>query len=236
MSRVARAIIVAAGRGTRMYPVTCKTPKPLVRVGGVRMIDTIIRGLEENGISEIHIVVGYLKEQFEALTEEYPGVSLIENPYYAECNNISSLYAAREYLEDVMILDGDQVIRCPKVLSPEFERSGYQAVWTDTHTDEWLLTVRGGLVASCSRTGGAGGWQLFSVSRWDKEDGRRLRKHLEAEFEERRNRQIYWDDIALFRYPQEYRLGIFPMEPGDILEVDSLEELAQLDSSYQKYL
>ena len=135
-----------------------------------------------------------------------------------------------------MILDGDQVIRCPKVLSPEFERSGYQAVWTDTHTDEWLLTVRGGLVASCSRTGGAGGWQLFSVSRWDKEDGRRLRKHLEAEFEERRNRQIYWDDIALFRYPQEYRLGIFPMEPGDILEVDSLEELAQLDSSYQKYL
>ena len=82
-----------------MYPVTCKTPKPLVRVGGVRMIDTIIRGLEENGISEIHIVVGYLKEQFEALTEEYPGVSLIENPYYAECNNISSLYAAREYLE-----------------------------------------------------------------------------------------------------------------------------------------
>ena len=98
------------------------------------------------------------------------------------------------------------------------------------------MTVRGGLVASCSRTGGAGGWQLFSVSRWDKEDGRRLRKHLEAEFEERRNRQIYWDDIALFRYPQEYRLGIFPMEPGDILEVDSLEELAQLDSSYQKYL
>ena len=68
MSRVARAIIVAAGRGTRMYPVTCKTPKPLVRVGGVRMIDTIIRGLEENGISEIHIVVGYLKEQFESLT------------------------------------------------------------------------------------------------------------------------------------------------------------------------
>ena len=236
MSKVERAIIVAAGKGTRMRPVTCETPKPLVRVNGVRMIDTVLSGLKENGISEIYIVVGYLKEQFEALKEVYPDIRFIENPYYAECNNISSLYVAREYLEDVMILDGDQLIRRPQVLFPEFERSGYQAVWTDVHTDEWLLTVKGGVVTSCSRTGGAGGWRLFSVARWNREDGRRLRRHLELEFEQRRNRQLYWDDVALFRYPKEYRLGIFKMEPGDILEVDSLDELAALDQSYQRYL
>lgn len=236
MNTVKRAVIVAAGEGKRMRPVTLDTPKSLVRVNGVRLIDTVLRGLLANGIGEIYIVVGYLKEQFKVLEREYPGVTLIENPWYDSCNNISSLYAAREHLEDAIITDADLIIRDPRVLAPEFERSGYNAVWTDAPTDEWLLTVEEGVVSSCSRTGGAHGWQLFSVSRWSAQDGRRLRRHLEIEFEEKRNRDIYWDDVALFCHPDEYRLGVFPMEAGDIAEVDSLNELAALDPSYRRYL
>lgn len=236
MHTVKRAIIMAAGFGSRMQPVTLTTPKPLVKVNGMRMIDTVIQGLHHNGIQEIYIVAGYLKEQFYALETQYPGVKIIENPYYDTCNNISSLYVAREHLEDVMILDGDQIIYHDKILDPSFERSGYNCVWTDSQTDEWLMTVKDGVVTSCSRTGGTGGWQLYSISRWSVEDGRKLRQHLEIEFEQNKNRQIYWDDIAMFCYPGEYHLGIYPMKKDDIIEIDNLSELATLDSSYQQYM
>lgn len=236
MNRVERAIIMAAGTGRRMQPITFDTPKPLVRVKGVRMIDTVIQGLRLNHIFEIHIVVGYQKEKFRCLEKEYPGVALIENPYYDTCNNISSLYMARDYIKNAMILDGDQMIYNPSVLSMEFERSGYNCVWTEEETGEWLLAVENGIVKNCSRTGGRQGWQLFSISRWNEEDGRRLKRHIEVEFEEKKNCQIYWDDVALFCYPEEYQLGIREMQYGDVVEIDNLQELIALDKSYSAFI
>ena len=235
MHKVERAIIMAAGIGKRMQPVTLYTPKPMVKVNGVRMIDTVIRGLHQNGIYEIYVVVGHLKDQFRKLEKEYEGVQLIENPYYAVCNNISSLYVARDHIENAIILDGDQIIYNPEILAPEFERSGYNCVWTDKETDEWLLTVQNGIIEECSRTGGKGGWQLYSVSRWTSEDGKKLKRHLEMEFEQKKNTQIYWDDVALFCYPEEYQLGIRKMNREDIIEIDNLNELMQMDPGYQNY-
>ena len=189
MYTVERAIIMAAGIGKRMRPVTLHTPKPLVRINGIRMIDTV--------------------------------------------NNISSLYAARDYIENAMILDGDQIIFNTSVLSPEFEHSGYNSVWTETPTSEWLQQVENGIVTSCSRTGGKKGWQLYSISRWNAEDGKKLKAHLELEFETNKNYQIYWDDVAMFCHKEDYELGIRAMNKGDIIEVDNLEELASLDPGYQ---
>lgn len=233
MHKVERAIIMAAGLGNRMHPITLSTPKPLVKVNGVRMIDTVIQGLHQNGIYEIYVVVGYLKEQFSELEKVYPGLILIDNPYYDTCNNISSLYVARDHIENAIILDGDQIIYNPDVLSPEFERSGYNSVWTDEETDEWIQTVENGIVTSCSRTGGKGGWQLYSISRWTAADGKKLKRHLEVEFEQKKNRQIYWDDVAMFCHSDDYQLGIWPMSAEDVIEVDNLIELAALDKSYQ---
>lgn len=236
MHEVKRAVIVAAGEGKRMRPLTLETPKPLIKVNGVRMIDTVIKALYANGIGEIYVVVGYQKEKFFDLGKEYPGIVWIENPYYDRCNNISSLYVAREFIEDAIILDADQIIYNEKVLSKTFRRSGYNCVWTGRETKEWLLGTENGIVTQCSRTGGKDGWQLYSISRWTAEDGKRLRKHLETEFEKEKNTQIYWDDIALFCYPEQYRLGIYEMKEGDAVEVDSIEELAAIDKSYEKFL
>lgn len=236
MHTVKRAIIMAAGIGKRMQPVTFETPKPLIRVNGIRIIDTVIQGLNSNNIFEIYVVVGYMKEKFYSLEKEYPGVKIIENPYYNTCNNISSLYMVRDHIDDALILDGDQMIYNAAILQPEFERSGYNCVWTDTDTDEWLLTVENGIVKSCSRSGGKDGWQLYSISRWTTQDGKKLKKHLELEFELKKNQQIYWDDIALFCHPEDYHLGIQEMNRKDVIEIDSIYELAQLDNHYKKYI
>lgn len=236
MNQIKRAIIMAAGMGKRMNPVTLRIPKPLVSINGVCMIDSVIQALHWNGIKEIYIVVGYLKEQFERVKDQYCGVQLLDNPYYSTCNNISSLYIARNYLENAMILDGDQMIYNPNILSPYFERSCYNVVWTDTLTREWLLDVKDNRIVSCSREGGKKGWQLYSISRWSKEDGKKLRKHLEIEFEQKGNRQLYWDDLALFCYPQIYNLGVFQMKSTDLKEIDTLEELIAIDHSYIHFL
>lgn len=233
MHTVKRAIIMAAGLGKRMYPITQTTPKPLVKVNGVRMIDSVIQALHKNGITEIYIVTGYLKEQFYVLEDEYEGLHILENNFYADCNNISSLYVARNYIEDAIILDGDQIIYNDSILDPKFEKSGYNAVWTDEKTDEWLMQVENNKVVSCSRNGGQCGWKLYSISRWTAEDGRKLKKHLEYEFDKKQNRQIYWDDVAMFCHFDKYDLGIMPMKKEDVIEIDNYEELVKIDSTYK---
>lgn len=234
MNKAERAVIMAAGFGSRLMPVTKETPKPLIKVNGVRMIDSVIKALHKNGVNEIYIVVGYLKEKFDVLKREYSGIELIENPYYDTCNNISSLYVAREHLENSLILDGDQIIYNDDVLSPYFEKSGYNSVWTDGETDEWLQQVENGKVVSCSRTGGKRGWQLFSISRWNEKDGKKLKRHLELEFENKQNRGIYWDDVVMLNHFDEYDLTVRPMNYGDVIEIDSLDDLMKLDLSYKK--
>ena len=138
MNKITRAIIMAAGKGTRMHPITETLPKPLIRVHGKRMIDTIIEALHENGIYEIYVVVGYLKEAFQNLPNEIKGITLIENPYFDTCNNISSLYVAKDYISNAIIIDGDQIVTDSTILSSEFENSGYNCVWQEKDTKEWM--------------------------------------------------------------------------------------------------
>ena len=224
---------MAAGRGTRLSPLTEHTPKPLTKVRGKVIIETVIDGLIFNGIHEIIVVIGYLGVKFEYLREKYKNIKLLTNPYWADCNNISSLYVAREYLEDAFIVDGDQLICDPDVFFPFFDKSGYSAVWSEGPSREWILQLDGNDIISCSRTGGNKGWQLFGISRWSAEDGIKLKAHIEKEFIVKENKQIYWDDVPLFCYPEDYELSAYPLAPGKVIEVDSVSELIQIDDSYR---
>lgn len=235
MYKVERAIILAAGKGSRLKPITDSIPKPLIEVNGTSMIESIIKALHKNKIYEIYIVVGYLKEKFEILKNKYKSIKFIYNPYFETCNNISSLYVVREYLENAIIMDGDQIIYNFKILDPYFEKSGYSCVWSSEYTSEWLLTLDDKQnIINCNINGGSNAWRLFSVSRWNSEDGKRLKSHLEEEFINKNNTSIYWDNVALILHLEDYCLGINKIDSKDIAEIDSLEELYKIDKNYVK--
>ena len=102
--------------------------------------------------------------------------------------------------------------------------------------NEWLQTVVDNKVISCSRNGGKNGYQLYSVSRWTKEDGNKLKKYLELEFEINKNHQIYWDDVVMFLHKDNFDLQIYEINPGDIIEIDNFAELVEIASSYSSYI
>ncbi len=136
MYKVKNAIILAAGRGSRLKHLTANTPKPLLIPRDKPFIENIIENLIEKNIKEIHVVVGYLKEQFTYLEEKY-GVNIIENKDWNNGNNITSIYAALNVLDNSLIVNGD-IIMTENVFQTEYETALTYAE-KDSHIDEWLI-------------------------------------------------------------------------------------------------
>ena len=236
MDRIKRALIMAAGLGERMRPVTLHTPKPLVPVCGVRFLDSQIAALHARGIEDIVVVTGYLAEQFLDLEDRYPGLRLVFNPDYNRGNNIASLYHARQYLDRAaVIMDGDILIRNPEVLRTEISRSAYCCVRAEHDPGEWFFLHDDAWTITRVQTDCDSGWELKSISFWTEADVLRLRRQLEAAWEGGGVLNNYWDYIPLIRHWGDYNLGIFPLAQTDILEIDSFQDLCLEDPSYEHY-
>ena len=140
-----RAVFIAAGFGTRLVPITLNTPKPLVRVHGERIIDSLIDACLEAGIEEIYIVRGYLAEQFDQLLYKYPMIRFLENPLYNEANNISSALVARYLLSNAYVFEADLLLYNPKIIRKYHYRSDFLGIRTE-RTDDWCFEVADGLI------------------------------------------------------------------------------------------
>ena len=116
VSKAKRAIFLAAGLGNRLRPITINTPKPLVRVNGVRIIETSIEACLKAGIQEIYIVTGYLADEFKILLQKYPMIKFIHNPEYDKANNISSAVVACHLFENAYVLEADLLINNPNII------------------------------------------------------------------------------------------------------------------------
>ena len=228
--RVKRAIFIAAGFGSRLVPITLNTPKPLVRVKGVRIIDTLLDAVIAAGIEEIIIVRGYLAEQFDQLKYKYPMVKFVENPLYNEANNISSVMCIRYLLSNAYILEADLLLSNPKLITKYQYSSNYLGVPTEK-TDDWCFYMDGDRIKRIG-VGGVDCHHMFGISYWSEDDGKKLCNHVEQVYNSPGGKERYWDQVALGEYIKEYHIGVRECTFDDIVEIDTFRELKELDPVY----
>lgn len=232
--RARRAIFFAAGFGSRMLPITVNTPKPLVRVHGTRIIDRLLDAVLAAGITEIYIVRGYLKEEFDQLLSKYPMIQFIDNPSFDSTNNISSAVLARDFFQNAYAFESDLLLESPQLVTKYQYRTNYLAIPVES-TPDWCFTADAtGRITSIAKGSQAPCWQMVGLSYWSEKDGARLANDLREVFESSDEcQQIFWDDVALDRRPSHYRVYVRPCVPKDITEIDTFAELQAVDSRYR---
>lgn len=228
--RVKRAIFIAAGFGTRLVPITLNTPKPLVRVNGKRIIDTLIDACLEVGIDEIYVVRGYLAEQFDQLKYKYPMIKFLENPMYNEANNISSAVMARYLMKNAYILEADLLVKNPKILRKYHYQSDVLGIWKE-RTDDWCLTEKNMLIDE-EKVGGLNCYQMVGIYYFNSIDGTKLSEHLKEAYESPGGKEKYWETVPNQVYKGKYKIEIIPCEESDITEIDTFRELKAIDKTY----
>ncbi len=230
--RVKRAVFIAAGFGSRLVPITLNTPKPLVRVHGQRIIDSILDAVVAAGIEEIYIVRGYYAEQFDQLRYKYPNVRFVENPLYNEANNISSLMAARYLLSNAYVLESDLLLSNKTLIKKYQYRSNYLAIPMQTSDDWCFETDKKGRIEKISVGGDGGVWQMVGISYWTEEDGKKLVGDIEKTISMPGGKERYWDEVPLTYCADNYEVYVRECSKSDIVEIDTFRELQALDSIY----
>lgn len=232
--RAKRAVFFAAGFGSRMLPITINTPKPLVRVHGVRIIDRLLDAVVNAGIDEIYVVRGYLKEEFDQLLSKYPSIKFIDNPIYDSTNNISSALQAKDCFQNAYVFESDLFLTNTKLITKYQYRTNYLAIPVDS-TPDWCFDVdEAGKITHIGKGKDSACWQMVGASYWSAEDGRRLADDIPDVFSWGGEcRQIFWDDVALDRKPENYSVFIRECRSDDVVEIDSFAELQEVDPAYR---
>lgn len=228
--RAKRAIFIAAGFGSRMVPITLNTPKPLVRVQGKRIIDSLIDACLEAGINEIYVVRGYLAEQFDQLLYKYPMIKFLENPAYNDANNISSALVARYMLSSAYVFEADLLLSNPAIIKKYHYSSDFLAIKKD-RTDDWCFTVKDGIITE-EKVGGLDCWQMVGISFWNDADGHKLSQDIADIYQAPGGKERYWEQVPLVYCKDHYRVAVKECFEDDIVEIDSFKELKALDKSY----
>jgi len=231
--RVKRAVIMAAGFGSRMVPITYSIPKPLVKVHGKRIIDTILDALIAAGIEEIYVVRGYLAEQFDELLADYPNITFVQNDLYSDANNISSIVAAREHLANAYVCEADLFLNNPSLVTPYQYRSNYLGVPV-AHTDDWCFITEDHRITELL-IGADDCHHMFGISYWTAEEGAKLGPDAAAVMERQDGAQCYWDEVPLRAFPEHYSVYVRDCSFDDVAEIDTFDELKQIDPTYNDW-
>lgn len=227
--KVDNAVIMAAGMSSRFAPISYERPKALIEVKGEILIERQIRQLQQAGIDEIYIIVGYMKDRFAYLKDKYK-VILIENNDYLSRNNNASIYAVRNFIRNTYICSSDNYFN-----KNPFERyvddSYYSAVYAKGSTNEWCLTEdKQGYIDSVT-IGGENAWYMLGHTFWSELFSRRFLSILERVYDLPETENLLWESIYM-QHLNELKMRIRKYPADYIFEFDTLDELRAFDNSY----
>ena len=214
------AIILAAGFGMRMVPINTQYPKALIEVDDQPIIERIINQLNSIGVEDIYIVVGYMKEQFEYLIDEYK-VKLIVNEKYAEKNNLHSLRLAADYLSNTYIIPCD--IWCDKNPFHRYELYSWYMV-SDLVTDE--SNVRVNRKAELVKNN-AGGNQMVGITYLVEEDSRIIKERLIEYDNQKKYENSFWEETLYSGEKMIVQANV--VHSDEVVEINTYEQLRELD-------
>ena len=217
------AIILAAGFGMRMVPINMETSKGLLEVNGEALIERTIRQLHEVGIREIYIVVGFMKEQYEYLIDEY-GVELVVNNEYAFKNNLHSLKLVLNHISNSYIIPCD--IWCDKNPYSKHELYSWYMV-SDLVDNESNVRVNRKMELVPIHNS-SGGNAMIGISYLVEEDAKKIRKRILELCENEKYDGAFWEE-ALYQ-KEKMEIAARVVHSSDVVEINTYEQLRELDS------
>jgi CTP:phosphocholine cytidylyltransferase-like protein len=240
------AIILAAGMGKRLLPATLNRPKPLLIVNSQPIIERQILLLKEAGISDIHIVIGYLKDSFKYLENKF-NVNLIYNPRYNDINNIYSLYLAKEFLSDSLIIAGD-IFLTRNIFNTKFGRSFY-FIGLKFRFTEWIFNfnannrviniIKPKELTSVDAYKKKGAYISPAISFWNKKNSAILQDYLEKEvsyifkYPNSTSKTFFWDDVVRANL-NTLEVYVKEIDRNDWFEIDSVKDINHLNNFLEK--
>ena len=222
--RVKRAVILAAGVGMRMVPINTEVTKGLIEVKGETLIERLIRQLKEAGISEIYVIAGFMKEQYEFLIDKY-GVKLVINMEYAVKNNLYSLLKVKDKLDSTYILPCDIWFRDNPFRTYELY-PWYMLGDSSNHTSPVRLDRKYDIVrADKNYTGNT----MVGLSFMDGEAGSALRDRLSKMAAEGIHTDKFWEDALWDNGKMIVKGRCYPDDA--FCEINTYEQLRELDNN-----
>lgn len=229
MHVVDNAVILAAGTSSRFAPLSYETPKALITVRGEILLERQIRQLQEVGVPDIYVVVGYMAEKFAYLKHKF-GVHLVDNPDYMKRNNHSSIYTVKNLLKNTYICSADNYFS-QNPFEREVSDCYYAAVYADGATDEWCMTYNeDGRICSV-QIGGENSWYMMGHTFWDTNFSQKFVEILNQEYDLPETTDLLWESIYI-KHLDELDMKIRKYAKGTVFEFDTFDELRAFDTSY----
>ena len=223
------AIILAAGTSSRFVPISFEIPKSLLKIRGEVLIERQIKQLQEAGIYDITVVVGYKKELFYYLKDKY-NVSIVNNEDYHIYNNTSSLMRVLDKLENTYICSSDNYFTKNVFLEDE-EHAYYSAIYINGKTDEYCIQYDKENLITEVTIGGENSYVMLGHVYFDKAFSDSFKKILKNEYKTEETKKKLWEQVYI-RYISSLKMKIKKYPDEVIFEFDSLEELRKFEPTF----